>query len=215
MKLLDRLDYKFGRHTIHGLMLYIIIGMGIVYISDLFLYPQIGITLSQLFAFDRAAIFSGQIWRIVTFIFLPPDTSLIFIIFVLYFYWLIGTALENTWGSFRFNVYYFVGVLGTALAGLLTGYATNYYLNLSLFFAFAALYPDFEVRLFFFLPLKIKWLALLDAVFFLISVIFNSWGGRIAMLVALANFFLFFWGDFIQTIRSWNRKRKFNRDFRR
>ena len=196
-------------------MLYIIIGMGIVYISDLFLYPQIGITLSQLFAFDRAAIFSGQIWRIVTFIFLPPDTSLIFIIFVLYFYWLIGTALENTWGSFRFNVYYFVGVLGTALAGLLTGYATNYYLNLSLFFAFAALYPDFEVRLFFFLPLKIKWLALLDAVFFLISVIFNSWGGRIAMLVALANFFLFFWGDFIQTIRSWNRKRKFNRDFRR
>ena len=215
MKLLDRLDYKFGRKAIRGLMLYIVIGMAIVFVSDFILYPQIGVTLSELFAFDRDLIFSGQVWRVLTFVFLPPDASAIFMIFALYFYWLIGTSLESAWGALRFDIYYFVGVLGTVAGGLITGYATNHYLNLSLFFAFAMLYPDFEVRLFFFLPLKIKWLALLDVLLFAVSFVFSSWGGRVSMIVAILNFALFFGGDLIGRIKGWNRKRKFNRDFRR
>ncbi len=88
-----------------------------------------------------------------------------FIAFSLYFYYLIGTALEREWGSFWFDVYYFCGAIGTVIAGFITGSATNYYLNMSLFFAFAALYPNFQVLLFFFIPIKIKWLAYVDAAF--------------------------------------------------
>ena len=214
MKFLDRLSYKYGRHAIENLMLYIVIGMAIIFISDFLLLPQIGISLSALLAFDKAAILSGQIWRIFTFIFIPPDSSLIFIIFALYFYWMIGSGLESAWGSFKFNVYYLVGILGTIAAGLLTGYANNYYLNLSLFFAFAALYPDFQVLLFFILPVKIKWLAWLDAAYFVISFFRSGLGGKIALLVAIANFLLFFGGDFFRRIKAFFRKRKFKRDFR-
>lgn len=214
MKFLDRLSYKYSRHAIENLMLYIVIGMAIIFISDFLLLPQIGFSLSSLLTFNKAAILSGQIWRVFTFIFLPPDSSTIFMVFALYFYWLIGSGLENAWGAFKFNVYYLVGILGTIVAGLLTGYATNYYLNMSLFFAFAALYPDFEVLLFFILPIKIKWLAILDAVYFLISFFTTGFGGKIALLVAIANFLLFFGGDFIDRIKAFIRKRKFKRDFR-
>lgn len=215
MKLLDRWSYKYGRYAIENLMIYIVIGMAIVFASDFLLLPQIGVSLSSLLAFDRAAILSGQIWRIVTFIFIPPDSSMLFILFSLYFYWLIGGGLESAWGAFKFNIYYLVGILGTIIAGMLTGYATNYYLNMSLFFAFAALYPDFQVLLFFILPIRIKWLALLDALYFLISFIFAGLGGKIALLVAVANFLLFFGGEFISRIKAFIRKWKFNRDFRR
>ena len=215
MKLLDRLEYRFGRKALRNLMLYVVIGMAIVFVSDFILYPQIGITLSALFTFDRALIFSGQVWRVLTFVFLPPDTSLIFIVFALYFYWMIGSALENAWGAFRFDVYYLTGVLCTILGGLLVGSATNVYLNLSLFFAFAMLFPNHEVRLFFFIPIRVKWLAILDAVLFVIGFVLSGWGARVSMLVSVANFFLFFWGDFLNMFRSWKRKRQFNRDFRR
>ena len=215
MKLLDRLEYRFGRKALRNLMLYVVIGMAIVFVSDFILYPQIGITLSALFTFDRALIFSGQVWRVLTFVFLPPDTSLIFIVFALYFYWMIGSALENAWGAFRFDVYYLTGVLCTILGGLLVGSATNVYLNLSLFFAFAMLFPNHEVRLFFFIPIRVKWLAILDAVLFVIGFVLSGWGARVSMLVSVANFFLFFWGDFLNIFRSWKRKRQFNRDFRR
>ena len=215
MKFLDRLDYKYGRRALRNLMLYVVIGMAIVFVSDYILYPQIGVTLSELFTFDRARIFSGQVWRILSFIFLPPNTSLIFIVFALYFYWMIGSSLENAWGTFRFDVYYLTGMLGTIIGGLLVGSATNVYLNLSLFFAFAMLFPNHEVRLFFFIPIRVKWLALLDAVLFVIGFILSDWGARVSMLVSVANFILFFWGDFLDMFRRFRRKRQFKRDFGR
>ena len=215
MKFLDRLDYKYGRRALRNLMLYVVIGMAIVFVSDYILYPQIGVTLSELFTFDRARIFSGQVWRILSFIFLPPNTSLIFIVFALYFYWMIGSSLENAWGAFRFDVYYLTGMLGTIIGGLLVGSATNVYLNLSLFFAFAMLFPNHEVRLFFFIPIRVKWLALLDAVLFVIGFILSDWGARVSMLVSVAHFILFFWGDFLDMFRRFRRKRQFKRDFGR
>ena len=215
MKFLDRLDYKYGRRALRNLMLYVVIGMAIVFVSDYILYPQIGVTLSELFTFDRARIFSGQVWRILSFIFLPPNTSLIFIVFALYFYWMIGSSLETAWGTFRFDVYYLTGMLGTIIGGLLVGSATNVYLNLSLFFAFAMLFPNHEVRLFFFIPIRVKWLALLDAVLFVIGFILSDWGARVSMLVSVANFILFFWGDFLDMFRRFRRKRQFKRDFGR
>ena len=134
-------------------MTIIVAGMGAVFLIDLF-YPATSFSLRSLLAFNRDAVLHGQIWRLITFIFIPPDSSVFFILFSLYFYWLIGSALENQWGAFRFNVYYLCGIIGTIVAGMITGYATSSYLNLSLFLAFALLYPDYQVMVFFFCPSK-------------------------------------------------------------
>ena len=139
---MNQANRRFGRYAIRNLMTIIVGGMGIVFLVDWVMGPRLGITLSSYLYFDRALILQGEVWRVLTFVFLPPDSSLLFILFALYFYWMIGNSLENEWGSFRFMVYYLCGVLGTILSGFLTGYAVNDYLNLSLFLAFALLYPD-------------------------------------------------------------------------
>ena len=148
----------------------------------------------------------GQIWRLVTFIFISPNSRILFILFSLYFYWLIGNALENQWGAFRFNLYYLFGMVGTVIAGMITGYATNSYLNLSLFLAFALMYPDYQVMVFFILPVKMKYLALLDVIGLAVMCIMDSWPGRIALFVALGNVILFFWRDFIYGIQNAKRR---------
>lgn len=207
---MQRMDYKFGRYAIRNLMTIIIFGMGLVFLMDM-ISP---ISVTGLFAFSMVDIMRGQVWRLFTFVFIPPDSSYIFIIFALYFYWLMGSTLENEWGSFKFNVFYLCGVLGTLLAGLITGYATNYYLNMSLFFAFAILYPNFQIRLFFILPIKIKYLAYLDAALFAFMLIMNNWPGRVALIISLLNIILFFGGDMLFIIKQAYRRAKWKRDVR-
>ena len=140
-------------------MFFISGGMLLVYLLSL-LFPP----LTGLLSLDRAALFRGQVWRLLTFLFVPPTTSPLWILFQLYFNCLLGRGLEQQWGVFRFNLYYLCGMVGAILAALLTGYGTNNYLNLSLFFAFAAFYPDYKLLIFFILPVKIKYLAILDGV---------------------------------------------------
>lgn len=212
-RLLDRLQRKFGRYAISNLMYYIVGGMAIVFVMDLIVLPASNFSLTYALAFDRDAIFHGQIWRIITFVLIPPDSSIIFIVFSLYFYWLIGTGLENQWGSFRFNVYYLCGVVCTVIVGLITGYATNYYLNMSLFLAFAIIYPDFQVLLFFCIPVKIKYLALVDVLLLAVSFYYASWAGRIALIVAVGNVILFFWHDCFDTIKAYRRRKKWQKEW--
>ena len=199
---LAKLENKFSRFSIQHLMTYIVAGMAMVFLADLILNLAVEKSLSAYFAFSVPLFLRGQIWRILTFIFIPPSSSLLFIVFALYFYYMIGTALEQQWGSFWFDIYYFFGMLGAIIAGFLTGYATNSYLNLSLFFAFAVMFPEFEIRLFFFIPLKIKYLAFFDAALFVISFILGSWPTRAAILASLINFFLFFGPSFLRSIRE-------------
>ena len=213
-RLLDRLDRKFGRYGIRNLMTYIVGGMAVVYLMDLIVYPMTGFSLRSVLAFSRSAVMHGQIWRLVTFIFIPPDSNILFILFSLYFYWLIGNALENQWGAFRFNVYYLCGIVCTLIAGLITGYATNSYLNLSLFLAFALMYPDYQVMVFFILPVKMKYLALLDVVGLVLMFIMDSFAGRIALLVSLGNVILFFWRDFIDCIQNAKRKYEWRKNMK-
>jgi len=211
---LQKMDYKYGRLAIHNLMNIIVIGMIIVFVMNAVLSSS-GSSFLMLFTFDRAAIFSGQIWRLISFIFVPPDSGILFIIMSLYFYWLMGSAMEGEWGSFKFDVFYFCGVFGTVIAGLLTGYATNNYLNLSLFLAFASLFPEFKVNLFFLIPVKVKYLAYIDAVFLLLTFILINWQGRIALAVALLNLLLFFWSDFLDGSKRIIRKAKWRKNARR
>src|SRR5690606_20929694 len=127
MKWIDRLERKFGRYAIKNLMTYIVILNAVVYM--LMMIP--GTNLLNKFVLEPSLVLKGEIWRLITYIFIPPSTSPIFIIFVLYFYYMIGSNLENEWGSFRFNLYYFLGMLGTTIATFITGGgATPLYINL-------------------------------------------------------------------------------------
>ena len=209
----DRLERRFRRFAIPNLMLILVGAMAIVFIMDFAIGNTTGRSLISILSFDRDAIMAGQVWRVVTFLFVPPSTSVIWVIFGLYFYYMIGSTLENQWGAFGFTVYYLIGALGSIISGFIAGSVTNSYLNLSMFFAFALLYPDYQILLFFFIPIKMKYLALLDAVSFIIMFILGSWSTRLAIIVALINLFIFFGPNFIDRIkglyRSYQWKQKF------
>ena len=150
----------------------------------------------------------------ITFVFVPPNASMITLLFSLYFYWMIGSALEHQWGAFRFNMYYLCGIIGSILSGCITGYATNTYLNMSLFLGFALMFPDFEVNLFFFLPVKMKILALIDAIGLLISFFRVGISGKIALIMAIINVILFFGRDLKMQIQNAYRRYQWKKNFR-
>ncbi len=194
------LERKLRRYAISDLMKYIVFGQAAVYLL-MFVWPSLGMRLYSMMTLTRSGLMHGQIWRLVTFVFMPPNSSPLFILFSLYFYYTIGTGLENRWGKVKFNLYYLVGMIAAVISALITGYASNTFLNLSLFFAFAAMYPDEEVLLFMILPVKMKWLALLDAVLYLQQFIVGGASTRVTIVLCLLNVFLFLGGDIINTIR--------------
>ena len=209
---LDKLDRKFGRYALRNLMTVIVIGTALVWLMDTLVYERSGVSIVSWLDFNKVAILKGEVWRVLTFVFVPQTYSLFTLALTLYFYWMIGTALENTWGSFKFDLFYLVGLIGTIVSGFITGYATVDYLHLSLFLAFALLYPDHQLLLFYFLPVKVKWIAIIDVVTLVLLFIFSVWAERIALLVSLFNVALFFFASWLRSFRVWNRRRKWKRD---
>lgn len=207
-------ERKIRRFTISNLMQYIVIGQGIVF-ALMYIWPTVGYRLYSLIGLSRAALFRGQIWRLITFVFAPPSSSPLFLIFALYFYYMIGSSLERLWGTVKFNLFYWVGMLGAILAALITGRSDNSYLNLSLFFAFASIWPDNEVLLFMILPIKMKYLALFDALIFIYQFIVGSLSVKVTIVLCLLNVFLFVGGDLIQTFRNEVRYFKTRQNFRK
>jgi membrane associated rhomboid family serine protease len=199
MKFLNKLERKYGRYAIKNLVMYLVIMNAIAFL----LSYQSSAFLDKLQLVPQLVL-KGQVWRLVTYIFIPQDTSNpIFIIFVLYMLYMIGSGLEREWGSFKFNVYYLIGMLGTTIAVFISGSGgTGYYLNLSLFLAFAYIYPDFQILIFFILPVKMKYLGWLDAIFLAISFLSGSLSDKLAIIAALINFVLFFGKDIIYFLKN-------------
>lgn len=190
MDWLTRMQRRFGRYAIHGLMRYIVAIMGLVYVF--MLIDPYNVVVRSLML-DPAMILRGEVWRLVTFIFIPPNTTPLWIIFILYFYYTMGTSLEQEWGSFKFNLFYLVGIVATAIAGFITGQgATSLYLNLSLFLAFAFVFPEHQIMLFLILPIKVKYLAILNGIFLGWSLLYSPWPHRLMIIAALVNYGLFF-----------------------
>ncbi|SHF01259.1 rhomboid family intramembrane serine protease [Clostridium fallax] len=211
MKFLNKLERKYGKYAIRDLMKYIVILNLAVYLIN-YMFPSIDVIYKL--AYIPELVLKGQVWRIVTFLFIPPDTSLIFILFVLYFYYFIGLSLEQVWGSFKFNIYYLVGALGTIIAATIIGGAANpLYLNFSLFLAYAYFYPNNEVYLFFIIPIKVKYLAYLDLFFLFVQFFKGGMVTKVLILVALLNCILFFGKDIMKTMKSnkkaFDNKRRF------
>lgn len=195
MNLLNRLERKLGKYAIPNLMYYVVI----LYAIGMFVQMFAPMFYIQYLMLDASAILRGQIWRIITFMIWPPSSSLSFNLLAIYLYYNLGITLERVWGTFRFNVYFFMGILGHVLAALLiyllTGNVyllTTDYLNFSLFFAFAATFPDMQFYLFFAIPIKAKWLAIFDGAYFLYGLMFGGMADRIAIIMSLLNFLIYF-----------------------
>jgi membrane associated rhomboid family serine protease len=197
-RLLARLDRRFGRFAIENLPMFIVGGMGIVFLLA-YTKPE----LLLLLTLSPQAIAHGQVWRLVTYLFIPIDMSIWWVLFNLYFVWMVGSNLEAEWGAFKLNVYYFVGMLGTTAAALITGGAQgNFYLNLSVFFAFATLFPEYEILIFFVVPVRMKWLGWLALAYVGYELALGDWVVRGAVIAALSNYLLFFWNDIGRAIRG-------------
>ncbi|MCI8594879.1 MAG: hypothetical protein HFF09_06445 [Oscillospiraceae bacterium] len=186
-------------------MLYIAIGNVVVFFLDLLSSGY----FSALLAFIPAYILQGQVWRIVTFIFIPVNSSPLWFILSLLLYYGLGTTLEQIWGTAKFTLYYLLGILFTLVAAIIAAVANPlysvlpvanmYYVNMSLFFAYATLNPDAIFRIYFILPLKAKWLAWLDALLFAIDACryigMGMWPMALVIVLAFLNYFLFFGSD--------------------
>ena len=200
-KAIDRFCYNHPRFGIPNLMMYIVIGNIIVYVLDLVSNG----TCSAMLYFSRYYIFQGEIWRLITYVFVPSYSSIYDIFWLaisLYFYYFIGSALERQWGSGKFTIFYLTGTIINIVFGLIAGYTTNYYVNMSMFFAMASLYPNAQFLLFFFIPVKAKWLAWIDAAYFILIFIFGSFPTNLLPLVAIVNYLLFFGSDLWELICS-------------
>ncbi len=210
-KFLNKLERKIGKYAIRNLSLYIIIAYAIGYVLAL-------TGNMTFFTLNPYSIFHEyQVWRIVTWILVPPDMSILMII-VLYFYYQIGSALERTWGTFRYNIYIFSGLILTIIGaialffvaslmgidpleagGAISATFTTYYINLSIFLAFAVMYPNVQVLLFFVIPVRMKWMAYVYAAINIYQFIFVSspyplfaTAVRVAIVMSLLNFLVFF-----------------------
>jgi len=139
-------------------------------------------------------VLSGEVWRLFTWIFIPPTTSPIFIFFALMLLWIYGEHLEQAWGSLRMNLFYLTGMLGCTVAAFFTGggLAYNVLLNFSVFFAFATVNPNFQLLLLFILPVKVKWLAWIAFALLALQALVGPWSLRAAFAVAFLNYALFF-----------------------
>ncbi len=198
MKWLDKLDRKYHKYAIPNLIQYIVGGMAIV-----FVFGQMNSGIFSALYFSPALVLQGEIWRVLTFLFVPRTDSFIWILFSLLFTYFIGRSLEQYWGTFKFNMYYFIGALGTIVAAFIielllgpAGYFTNYYLNMSLFLALATVAPDYEIRIYMILPVKLKYLGFIYGGLLGIQLIGALFTGNIAtvvtIVISLANYFLFF-----------------------
>ena len=175
MNWLRKMERKFGKYAIPNLMRYVAIVYAIGVIIQI-----VNPSLLDMMMMDFGAVLQGEIWRLVTFVIYPPSSGLLFNALSIYVYYTMGNALEQRWGTFAFNLYFFMGVIAHILAGILVyflfgnnynmilpiGWMGTYYLNLSLFFAFVTEFSEVQFLLFFIIPIKAKWLGIIDAIYF-------------------------------------------------
>ncbi len=244
-------ERKFGKYAIRNLSFVLVACYAVGYLLEMF--DRSGFVLSWL-TLNPYAILHGQIWRLVTWILIPPSSGgLFFTLIMLYFYCSIGTTLERTWGTYRYNVYLFQGMLFT-IAGsfLLMGYCylfkpvlflsaqtgtvlsvnntpaeyfaviammfSTYYINMSIFLAFAATFPDAQVLLMFIIPIRIKWMGIIYAVMLVFQFLSTNVYGKFAIGASLLNFVVFFLTSrnmMHLNPKQIHRRQEFKRDVRR
>lgn len=203
MKLLDKLEKKLGRFAVPNLTAILVVCQVLAYVLQ---YANPSLLNSM--ALVPKDVLRGEVWRLVTFLFEPPLSNPLFAFFFWYLFYLMGTALEGSWGNFRYNLYLLVGYVATVAVSFFTpeAPASIGFLQVSVFLAFAFLFPDFQILLFFLLPVKIKWLALLTWIGYLYVLAVGQPMQQLGVLATICNFLLFFGRDIYLRMRSGRRR---------
>lgn len=193
--------------AIPNLSLYLVIGQlavfGLVMLGSFPSYEP--------FLLIPAQVFAGEWVRLVAFLFVPPNQSIYFIAFAWYLFWLFGSSLEAHWGAARYNLFLLTGWVLTVGLSFVTPMApaSNEFIAGSVFLAFAWLAPNFEIMLFFILPVKVKWLALFTWLGYAVVFLLGDLSARLAVLAATGNFVLFFGRDMWMSVRQRKRRRAY------
>ncbi|MCI9646096.1 MAG: hypothetical protein HFH40_04680 [Lachnospiraceae bacterium] len=204
MGFLNKMERKFGKYAVSNLTFWLLGAWLVGFIIQLTM-PEV----QRLLMLEPAFILRGQIWRLVSWLLIPPSVNMIFLIFFFSCYYFIGTSIEQAIGTFRYNVYLFSGLLCSILGAFLlyvfyyltTGgisvstigyYFSTQYITMSLFMVFAVIYPDVEFRLYFLIPFKAKWMGILDAAWMVFMFVVTGLPGRVAILSSFLNFIIFF-----------------------
>ncbi len=201
----SEMEQKFGKYAIKNITLYLIICYAFGYIIEL-----VNPSFINFMSLNPELILKGQVWRIFTWLVIPPDMSnLFFVLIMLYFYYSIGRSLEMVWGTYRLNVYLISGLVFTIIGSFVLffiiramGYTSvepelwlsfsTTYVNMSIFLAYAATFPDMQVLLFFILPIKVKILGIIYGILLVFSCITGGWVAWVVIGASLLNFIIFF-----------------------
>ncbi|MCK4564992.1 MAG: hypothetical protein KAU94_10015, partial [Verrucomicrobia bacterium] len=205
--MISKIEKRFGGWAIPHLTLY------------LMAIQAIGVVLLLTgYADDRDLVLvgglvqSGQWTRLLSFMMIPKTLSPIWLFFAFYIFYLIGSSLEREWGVFRFNLYILMGYLFTIAVAFIAPSAiiTNYFFLGGVFLAFATLFPNIEFRLFFILPVKVKWLGWLTVGVYLLTLVSADVGSRLCVVAAFANYLLFFGKNFLANVKAGQRRKAYH-----
>ena len=211
MKWLDTLERRFERYAIPNLINYVVIGQIAIYMVALLLRGDI----ANFLTLNRAGILAGQPWRLITFVLVPDNYQPLYFALGCYFTWYVGQSLEQQCGTSWFNLYYIFGMLGAWVSCLITGYGSAYTLSLSLFLAFAWMFPNVQLLLFFVIPVRVKWLGWLAGGLWAWEFLLSRPVGKLSLACEMLGFALFFGPDLWRELKAWNRRRQWRNQNRR
>ncbi len=199
MNWMNKLERRFGGWAIEKLSLYIIIGQVLAW--GLFLANE---NVYSQMVYIPQRVLEGEVWRLFSFILIPPLRHPLLMLIAWYIFYMFGSSLERVWGAFYYNLYILIGAMAVVLSGFLfPGMPIgNGFLGLSVFLAFAYLFPDFEILLMFILPVKMKWIGLIGAAAVAIQIILGTWPIKVFALASVANFMIFFGRDIFRRTRA-------------
>jgi len=197
-RLLDALERRFGRYAFDNLTL-VLVGAQVATLVLSIARPA----FAGMLVLDPQLVRAGQYWRLFSYLFIPPSFDPLWALFALYWLYVMGSALESEWGAFKYQLYWLFGTLLTGLGAFAFDQgATNQYLLMSLFLAFATLWPRYRIMLFFVIPIEVRWLAFVDAALLLMAIGGAEGYAKLAPALAVGNYLLFFTGPLIALLRG-------------
>jgi hypothetical protein len=220
MSIISRLDAKLGRFAIPNLTVILIVGQVFIYVAHQLnsVNPgQQGFDILDQISLNPDRILAGEYWRIITFLFAPPLKNLIFAVFFWYLFYLMGTTLEVTWGTFRYNLYLLIGYVSSIAAAFIVYFlhapagmdASNGFLYGTVFFAFARYFPDFVLYTMLVIPIRIRWLAMIQWGIYWFNFLSGPWMTKAMIFASVVNYLLFFGRDIWLSVKQGHRRTRF------
>jgi len=213
MSFWKRLEKRFSRWAIPNVTLIIIAGQVMLFVAGILQDGRRNVF--ERIELDPGMVVQGEVWRLVTFAFVPFTTAPLFAVITWLLFYRFGSALEQEWGVVRYNLFLLLGLVINVIAVFVAWYwdaftsATNWFLYGTVFLAFARLFPNYVIHLFFVLPIQIKWLALVAWIGYGYSFVIEDGTGRMLILASLSNYLLFFWREHWLDLKNRQRKRAF------